>query len=297
MGELTDRIYVQIPAYRDAELLPTVEDMIRTASNADRLRVAIAWQYGEDETHIEDRLRRCGNVELFKIPAAESRGVNWARSLLQSGWNGERYTLLLDSHHRFAAGWDEEVIAILEKCRRAGAAKPIVTAYLPPYDPGNDPEGRVSGMLQICLRERHEGMLFRLVGHAIPQWTRLTQPVPAHFASLHFLFADGWFNREIPFDPSIYFFADEAAIALRAYTCGYDLFHPHRLLGWHLYDRSTRVTHWSDHAEWTEQQEHSCQRLRQLFSGGLAGTYGVGEARTVSDYEKFIGIPLIINRT
>ena len=68
--------------------------------------------------------------------------------------------------------------------------------------------------------------------------------VPARFVSLHFLFTEGSFNQEIPFDPAIYFFADEIAIALRAYTLGYDLFHPHRILGWHLYDRTTRATHW-----------------------------------------------------
>src|SRR5690349_20509893 len=49
-------------------------------------------------------------------------------------------------------------------------------------------------------------------------------------------------------DPSIYFFVDEIAISLRAYTLGYDLFHPHRILGRHLYNRSTRVTHWSSNS-------------------------------------------------
>lgn len=135
-------------------------------------------------------------------------------------------------------------------------------------------------------------MLFRLTGHQIQGWRQLTAPVPAHFASLHFLFADGSFNREIVFDPGIYFFADEIAISLRAYTWGYDLFHPHRILGWHLYDRSTRVTHWADHPEWKVRQEMSCRRLRELFRGRLPN-YGVGDVRTICDYEAFIGMPLI----
>ena len=81
-----DRIYVQIPAYRDSELLVTVRDMIRTAKHPNRLRIAIAWQYGEDEKHIEHKLCEYGNIDLIKIPAQESRGCNWARSLLQNGW-------------------------------------------------------------------------------------------------------------------------------------------------------------------------------------------------------------------
>jgi Glycosyltransferase (GlcNAc) len=290
---MRDRIYVQIPAYRDRELVPTVQDMLRTAADPDRLRIAIAWQCGADEPDVEEALAACGNVEVFRIPAVASRGVNWARSRLQSGWNGEEFTLLVDSHHRFVERWDEQVIAIFNERRRAGVAKPIVTAYLPPYDPHTDPRGRSLCLFRICLCERHRNLAFRLVGHAIPRSHELTAPVPAHFASLHFLFARGEFNRDVPFDPSIYFFADEVAIALRAFTRGYDLFHPHCILGWHLYDRATRVTHWSDHPEWEQQQERSCDRLRELYNGRLTGKYGIGEARTVAEYESFIGLPLI----
>jgi hypothetical protein len=183
---------------------------------------------------------------------------------------------------------------MFQELRHAGISKPILTAYLPSYDPSSDPQGRREGLFRIRLRERYEGMLFRLVGDEIPGWRHLTQPVPAHFASLHFLFAEGSFNREIGFDPSIYFFADEVAIALRAYTSGYDLFHPHRLFGWHLYDRSTRTPHWSDHVHWRQQQELSLARLRQLYTNRLSGRYGTGQVRPVSDYEKLIGMRLIL---
>lgn len=287
------RIYVQIPAYRDRELLRTVQDLMKTAMSADRLHVAIAWQYGHDEAHLESELLDCGHIDLIKIPAERSQGCNWARNILQSGWNGEEYTLLLDSHHRFTPRWDQQVIEMFEGLRQAGSSKPILTGYLPPYHPQNDPQGRTQTLLRIHLCERHQDMLFRLVGHEIPDWRQLTSPVPAHFASLHFLFADGTFNRELAFDPSIYFFADEVAIALRAFTRGYDLFHPHRILGWHLYDRATRVTHWEDHADWREHEAVSCQTLYELYDNRLVGKYGIGEVRTIADYERFIGMPLI----
>lgn len=292
-----ERVYIQIPAYRDRELLPTVKDLTETATNADRLRIAIAWQYGRDEVHLEKDLRGCGHIELLKIPAERSRGCNWARSILQSGWNGEEYTLLLDSHHRFTLGWDQQVIEMLEGLRRAGSSKPVLTGYLPPYDPQNDPQGRTQTLFRIHLRERHRDMLFRLVGHEIPNWRQLTLPVPAHFASLHFFFTDGTFNRDLAFDPSIYFFADEVAIALRAFTRGYDLFHPHRILGWHLYDRATRVTHWDDHTDWMRLEEISCRSLYQLYDNKLFGQYGIGEMRTIADYERFIGMSLIASRS
>ena len=287
------RIFVQIPAYRDRELLSTLRSLLETASQPELLRVAVAWQYGEDEEHLEGRLRQWGNVQLKKIPASESKGCNWARSLLQREWDDEEYTLLLDSHHRFVPGWDQQLIALFEAQRQAGVPRPILTSYLPPYDPHNDPHGRVACMFQISPLERHDGLLFRLTGHAIPRWTELDTPVPAHFVSLHFLFAEGSFNADLCFDPAIYFFADEVAVALRAYTRGYDLFHPHRLLGWHLYDRATRITHWSDHAGWHAQNRRSCEQLRALYRGELHGEYGVGTARSIADYERYIGLPLV----
>ena len=268
-----------------------MEDLLGKASHPDRLRVAIAWQYGPGEERLESELRRWSQVELIKCPAEQSRGCNWARSLLQEAWEGERYTLFLDSHHRFVPAWDETVLRMHADLRRGGVAKPVVTGYLPAYDPEDDPHARVTCVLRIRSQERERGLLFRLNGHEIRG--ALRAPEPAHFASLHFLFADGEFNREVVFDPDVYFFADEVAIALRAFTHGYDLFHPHRVLGWHAYDRATRVTHWADHPEWRQQNEASCERLRALYSGGLEGRHGLGAERSVSDYERLIGTPLI----
>jgi len=48
--------------------------------------------------------------------------------------------------------------AMLEELRAAGAPKPILTGYLPPYDPRRDPEGRASTILRIRPVERHDGL-------------------------------------------------------------------------------------------------------------------------------------------
>jgi Glycosyltransferase (GlcNAc) len=286
-------MFLQVPAYRDSQLPFTIRDLFEQAHRPERLRVLIAWQYGNDELHLERELKQWKNIELLKIPAARSQGCNWARRLLQEKWDGETYTLLLDSHHRFAPGWDEEAVAMLEELRSSGASKPILTGYLPPYDPYKDPEGRATSIFRIRPVERYEGLLFRLVGDPVADESRLSAPLPARFTSLHFLFADGSLNEDLAIDDSIYFFVDEIAIALRAYTRGYDLFHPHRVLGWHLYDRATRVTHWRDHARWRMQHDLSCKRVRALYSGRLRGKYGVGTARTVADYEALVGQPLV----
>ena len=296
MALMSEQIFVQIPAYRDRELLPTITNLFEQASQPQRLRVIVAWQYGDDELQLEKHLSRWPNLELLKFPAAQSEGCNWARRIMQERWAGERYTLFLDSHHRFISGWDNEAIEMLEALRLSGVNKPILTGYLPPYDPKHDPAARAKYIFYIRPADRYRGLLFYLVGDPVPAWSELNEPLRAKFASLHFLFADGLINEELAIDSSIYFFVDEIAISLRAYTRGYDLFHPHRILGWHLYNRSTRVTHWDDNSSARVQSEVTYKRIRALFSGRWQGKYGLGRVRSAADYEAVIGEPLILKQ-
>lgn len=296
LSRMEDRIYVQIPAYRDNQLQPTLYNLIENSVCKESLRIAVAWQHEDDEILDRDFLRN-HHVELIDIPAQKSRGCNWARSLLQERWMGEKYTLLLDSHHRFVPGWDRELVDMYEGLKSRNISKPIISGYLPVYDPNNDPGARQQTPLKIHFFKRERGLLFRLNGYELDSWQSLSTPVPAHLVSLHFLFTEGFFNEEIEMDPSIYFFADEVAVSLRAYTMGYDIFHPHKILGWHLYNRTTtRVPHWNDHPEWRQQNEKSYSQLTSLFSGNKKGRFGTGSNRTVSSYEEYIGMKLIETR-
>src|SRR5262245_27811438 len=101
-----DRIYVQIPAYRDAELAPTLVDLYARAARPERLRTCVIWQHAETET-LPDPVRALPGLELVEVPAGASEGCNWARRMARARWQDEPYTLLLDSHHRFVDGWDD----------------------------------------------------------------------------------------------------------------------------------------------------------------------------------------------
>jgi hypothetical protein len=286
------RIFVQIPAYRDSELERTLLDMFDKARYWDLLRVVVFWQKAEGET-LSPRVRRLRNVEIIEVPHERSRGCNWARNCLQKLWRGEPYTLLLDSHHRFVTGWDQSTIELYQSLLNKGIRRPILTGYLPSYLPAADPYGRKKTPSKIYALSRQDGMLVRLTSYPIPYWRKLEEPIPADFVCLHFLFADGAFNRDIPFDPNLYFVGDEVSISIRAFTHGYDLFHPHIILGWHCYDRDSRVTHWHDHKNWHVHHKRSMNRLRRLFSNKLSGRFGIGDCRTVRDFEDRILLGLV----
>ncbi len=285
-------IYVQIPAYRDSELPKTIQSLLNMATHAERIRVGVMWQRSATD-RLPRSLTSRPEIDIIDVPYQESKGCNWARNLLQQGWKGESYTLLIDSHQRFVRGWDQLMIDMYEGLRQQNIDKPILTGYLPPYDPVNEPYGRVYTPMEMYALDQDNGLLTKLVSYPMPFWKRLDRPKPAHFISLHFLFTAGQFNRDITFDPDIYFFGDEVVTSLRAYTAGYDLFHPHRLLGWHAYDRRTRTPHWADHQTWTEQERISAERIRALYSGQLTGRYGLGTARSISQYESYIFRKLI----
>lgn len=281
-----------MPAYRDAELSATLVNLYAKAERPGSLRVAVVWQYGSGEL-LAPAVQRLPGLEIIAIPASKSRGCNWARRMLQQRWGGEPYTLFLDSHHRFARGWDSMAIEMFECMRAAGVRKPIITAHLPAYIPELEPTGRRMRPYKIYPHSREQGLLTKLTSFPMRSWRELQEPVDATFISLHFLFAAGRFNEELPFDPSIYFSGDEVATSLRAFCAGYDAFHPHRIVAWHSYDRVTRQSHWDDHLDAAWLNERSFRTLLRLFTGRRRGQFALKRERTLREYEQRLMCSLV----
>ena len=250
---MKNSIFVQIAAYRDNQLIPTLKDMINNAKNPENLKICIAWQHSKDD--LWDNLDEFKDDERFTIidvDYKDSLGVCWARNLVQTKYNNEEYTLQIDSHHRFVKDWDAECLDMLDTLKKKGHKKPLLTSYIPSFDPDNDPNGRTNVPWQMNFdRFIPEGAVFFLPG-GIPNWEKLNEPVPARFYSAHFCFAPGTFCKEVPHDPNYYFHGEEISIAARAYTCGYDLFHPHKIVCWHEYTRKGRTKQWDDDKKWHE---------------------------------------------
>ena len=282
------RIFVQIPAYRDVELAATLRSLYGRADHPDRLRTVVCRQRDDDEPDLPARVSALPGLTVLECSAAESRGPNWARRLIQQHHDGEELTLLLDSHMRFVDGWDALAVGMLDQLTGRGEQRPVLTGYLPAYVPGAGARGRRPVPMRIYPLSRDGGVLTRLTSYELPRWRHLDGPVEADFLSLHFVLTTGDFNEVVPHDPDVYFFGDEVALGCRAYTFGWTLWHPHRVLGWHAYDRRTRVPHWRSHPTWADDHRATLDRLRALFSGDPALGHLLGRQRTVGDYERHI---------
>lgn len=291
------KIFIQIAAYRDPQLLPTLEDCISNAKYPHNLVFSIAWQHSIDDKW--DNLDMYKNDQRFKILDMDykvSKGACWARNALQQNYAGEQYTLQLDSHHRFTKFWDETLINMYEGLRKKGVKKPLITTYIPSFETDNDPKGRINVPWKMNFdRFIPEGAVFFLPA-AIENYQSLTGPIPARFYSAHFAFSSGNFVKEVPHDPEYYFHGEEISVGVRAWTHGYDLYHPHVVIAWHEYTRKGRVKQWDDDGSWHLKNTNSHLRNRKLFGmDGLPrdidfGIYDFGKERTLEDYERYAGI-------
>lgn len=331
---MKNTIFVQIASYRDPELIKTIKDLVDKSDNPKNIRIVVCWQHAEDEsldifrneftesvaTVVNKTKDHFGNeflihkfyyndakIELIDVDYTKSHGACWARNFIQRLFKNEKYTLQLDSHHRFVNNFDTVMINMLEKLRKR-SPKPLITAYLPSYDPDNEPNGRVQEAWKMNFdRFIPEGAVFFRPSKMESSELKM-DALPARFYSAHFAFADGSFAKEVKHDPFYFFHGEEISISARAYTHGYDLYHPTRIVAWHEYTRKNRTKIWDDHTtinrnkgliqlDWVQRNNSCHNRNRILFE--MDGhnrneidfaEYGFGDIRNVEDYEKYSGI-------
>ena len=293
------KIFVQIASYRDPQLVPTIEDMIKKAKYPDNLIFGLCWQY--DETEPVDMFDDNPNFRVSKHHYSESQGLGWARHITNTLYDGETYTLQIDSHHRFVQDWD---VIVMEDFQQAllVSEKPIITTYCTPFDPTSDSSTWIP---TPCLMSQYEFSYDKLLMSMpwyIQDYMTRKNVIRARTISGHFYFTWGKFIEEVPYDPDIYFggYTEETTLSLRAFTNGYDFFSPYRMVMWHEYTRNYRPKHWDDHGTKSETKKTSGERdvfarnkTRQLFGteehGIDMGVYGMGDVRTLHDYEVYGG--------
>lgn len=294
------KIFVSIASYRDPELLPTLRELIANAKKPENLVFSIAWQHSLDDAWDNlDEFKDDPRFKIIDINYADSKGACWARNAIQQNYDNEEYYFQLDSHHRFVKDWDVECIKMIKQLQKAGHKKPLLTAYIPSYNPENDPAGRTQEPWWMTFdRFIPEGAVFFLPA-TIPGWKDITEPVPSRFLSAHFIFTLGKWCQEVPYDPELYFHGEEISLAARSYTWGYDLFHPHKVIAWHEYTRKGRTKQWDDDKNWVDKNNNAHKRNRILFGmepgctpcqRNQLGIYNFGKVRSLEDYEKYSGL-------
>jgi glycosyltransferase involved in cell wall biosynthesis len=300
---MNQTIFVSIASYLDPMLFFTLNDAVAKARHPERLAFAVVDQNLEDQRGDIAALPFAGQVRYVHVHPEDTLGVSWARSVAFSLYDGEDFLLQIDSHMLFEEDWDTKLLAQHDKLR-ARSDKPIISTYPYRFD-------FVEGVPQPMKNEGHTALVLRphpeknpsaedAVLRFMARHLYTTEPVAGCHVSAGFLFAAGQFVEEVPYDPYLYFHGEEQSLAVRAFTRGWDIFHPNLIPVYHLYKSegtAYQTHHW--HGETEAKRafrssyllERAKQRLNRLLMGdGLPGAYGLGTVRTMAQFRELSGI-------
>lgn len=272
-------IFVQLTSYRNFDVVTTVRDCITKAKDQDGLHFGIVLQQDEDVPAELNHER----IKVERVQIKDSLGHGWARSRAQAMYGGQDFTLQVDAGCRFAEGWDEELIRALGI---AGGERAIVTNPANMFNPTN-------GNLEF-KDTAYKLQAFQFYFDAPSFWPVAMKGAVAmqraRSVSDHFLFTQGRHCTECPYDPGLYYSEIEAAITLRSYTLGYDIYHHFKPLVFRNY--APRPMNWSDDTEWWLKDKASKARFAALVRGE-ATEFGLGTARSARDFELYSGIDFV----
>jgi len=298
-------IFISIASYKDPETIPTILDCYNKAKKREDLRFGVLLQ--EDSGFSKkEKLTKEIDVSFIDCDWRESRGACWARHTIQKVlFNNEDYYLQLDSHHRFCEHWDQILINGIENLKNKHSDKPIIGGYCPGYTPAKDHVLEDSPAMITSFPEFTElgDLMFRpkRIANHIQLKEKGVNFIKARFLSGHFIFSDSSLIKDCPYDPLLYFRGEELSLSARAYTWGYDFFHPTSSIVWHEYIRSSQTKHWDDHKKQKgflvtsdKRSDEAKKRVRQLLGmetkNRSFGKYDIGKKRDLHEYELYAGL-------
>jgi len=296
-------IFVSIAAYCDRLLEQTVRDMLAKASNPDKLRFGIVEQNFAEKRFKHDDIKT--QVRYVGIDVRDTRGVCWARSLAMSLYSGESWFMQIDSHTMFDQGWDDRLLKAASQCSQL-SPKFLISSYPNLFN-------MVDGV--PVLKKVTENALLHVVNEDCKfesnnlfllfkgKEIKTTLPVKGFHVAAGFIFTQGRFVYEVPYDPQMYFEGEEQTLAVRAYTHGWDIYHISNNPTYHLYNTDHnpmtihRELHWTAEEDkqrntrWWDLNNNAIARMNALLlQGEDLGIYGLGKVRSLVEYANFSGI-------
>ncbi len=286
-----ETLFVAIASYRDPECQWTVKDLFEAAAFPERIFVGICWQFdhGLDQDCFAIPYPRPDQVRVANVTLQETRGACWAKSRALSLIQGEDYILLIDSHMRFAANWDVEMINTLQRTDNP-------SAFLSTFPAGYEPPDKRSFSTPRLAPAR----FFDRIMSQNSVLLDMPRPLESYQVAGGYLFGRREMFAEVPYDPHIYFIGEEISHAARFFTHGWDGYAPDKCLIHHYYTRTESTKHWDDHKEhWGKLNTASYRRVRHLLgiertsdAMALEGIeeYGLGHKRTLAEFQAAIGV-------
>jgi hypothetical protein len=289
-------IFVNMAAYRDFELTPTVVNAIENSSGKHKINFGIHMSYLEES---EINIPNLSNVKYTTSKVPENIGVGMGRYLAHQFYNEEDFYFQCDSHSRFFKNWDQIAINSILKYQIEGIQKPLLTMY-----PGNY-WYKNNDFIEIEFDMSNPKDTTTISFHEKPEDFKLLRiPSQTAIASRNSIFTKSVSGGSIftlgPFispNKEMAFWGEEIMTAARAYTHGYDLMLPDQQYLYHLYynhknpEINRRKIVWEDFPEQFEKINNKARGIvYKTFTENIVGDGYLGTERTLSEYELFSGL-------
>lgn len=305
-------IFVSIASYRDDECKDTVYEMFERARYPENISVGVVQQNKADKNAEDcfDSCEKCrkrkevGQIRVLSYDFSEARGPCFARYKASTLWRGERWYLQIDSHTKFADGWD---VTMLNQLARTNDPMAVLGAYPPT-------EGQMEDIVRSGYRKTISMCRGQFNSSGIPEMKGVVvnvppdsdgAPLPVAFVGAGFLCFPGHALAEVPFDPylAFLFFGEEILFCARLWTSGYNFYAPSRSFLVHHYERGGKPRFWDDLKDFERCRDLAVKRVKYIL--GLDGQtledipadyredieeYGLGHARAIEDYWAYAGI-------
>jgi hypothetical protein len=291
-------IFISIIGYRDAELPKTISSLFYNADNPDDLYFGIVSQDLRGR-HPNPSFINNKNVKQLNMHAKEARGAGFARKLAMEMYEGQDYFFQVDSHMRFEKGWDSQMITMLKEAQEIAKTDKVILSQFPaPYKILTNGE-------DYYIRGDKDFWDDVSWTKVVNTWQGLwagsrmiiknkNKPHKSHTILAGYMFAPGKIVEEVPYDPRISFMGEELCFAIRAYTRGWEIYAPHKMLVWHFYKRADRPKIWNDrktgNLTWNNIENESQKIQRRVLTGQDEGIFGIGDKKRYEEYQKMIGI-------
>jgi hypothetical protein len=299
---MNESIFVSISCYRDPDIINTLQNLFMNAKFPNRIVVGTCIQLDHNEdalllygfSGMMDRAEFSNKIRVRMVSYKDSKGAGWARSEIQKNhFEDEDYYFQVDSHSRFIQDWDTILVDIL-KSQKTETNKVLLSAYPMTFDEYDKyKKGEFLDTVIITKADKFTGAVLNQASES----RHVDEPVigPVAYVAGGFIFAEGSFVKEVPYDPEIYFEGEETSLGYRAFTHGWDIFNPNRGIVFHDYNRNGN-RHWDHNPEWGHLDLKSRQKYADLVNEKIDGEYGLGKIRTHGEWTTFTGVDMK-NRT
>lgn len=295
------KIFCSIASYQDPILPYTIKSILENAKYKSDLVLGVFDQSKDILKDLPD------NVRYKTCDPEDAKGACWARSTIQTElFEGEDIFMQIDSHTLFEKDWDKDLLEKYSNCFN-WFEKPIITGY---------PRGFDVLVSKGGFLNTDEEYIFRITSddpdqtHAMQlhiPWARGYNPgqmahvIPGkkYFRGFGMagggIFTEGKWVEDVPYDKEIYFNGEEATLALRSFTHGYDMVHVPNTPLYHWYNTEgmelKRELHWDGNPEEKEAIiKASDTKVDRVLQGKVTDKYGIGDKRTLKEYADLSGM-------